>query len=643
MLNRISTTVLDIPDGKVRNAQLQELADGSWVIAWVDVNKNPDSEFNNEVFSGTFHSETGQITEIIQHSEDLQFFANSYDPILTALDDGGFALSWQLNDLCNYGYSQYIVIEDAAGQARDGPIAIFSAISLASGADILQLSNGNLIVTNPNDGVFFPSHRLVDLNGSIDKSFPLHIQGLDHVFFVQHTAFAWQDGYRVIWNHDDGALNTLRMTTYDAAGTVLGFADLTDIPNGSNINHINAVILPDGAVAVVWTQGIFRDPHEKMVQVFEADGSARSGAVSLGVGGYTQWEFPIIALDDGGFAVLVPGNEAQNLEPILSVFDANGTLLGSRIVIPDRELPEGVEIRMPTDLEQLEDGTFVVMWEDVRRFGAPMQSNVIGVLLDDIAGTRQDDVLTGTEGAQILLGYDGNDSLMGGAGDTLVGSWGDDWMEGLGTNIAFHGDEGTDTVSYATASQRASLDLLNTALAFGAARGHTWDSVEVFELSNFNDVFRGSQQADIAHGGRFSDRLYGRRGDDVLDGGIGADALYGNLGADTLTGGDDDLRDRFIYFRAADSTPDARDLITDFTPGEDRIEISRIDADTTQRFKQGFTFIGDAAFGNIAGELRFEQIGGSTLVQADRDGDGLADFEIELLGTLTLQASDFLL
>lgn len=86
-----------------------------------------------------------------------------------------------------------------------------------------------------------------------------------------------------------------------------------------------------------------------------------------------------------------------------------------------------------------------------------------------------------------------------------------------------------------------------------------------------------------------------------------------------------------------------RNVITDFTSGEDRIEISRFDADVTQGFRQSFDFLSDAAFSNTAGELRYTADGGITLVQADTNGDGVADFEIELAGEKALQTGDFLL
>jgi hypothetical protein len=45
----------------------------------------------------------------------------------------------------------------------------------------------------------------------------------------------------------------------------------------------------------------------------------------------------------------------------------------------------------------------------------------------------------------------------------------------------------------------------------------------------------------------------------------------------------------------------------------------------------------------VAGELRRKAIGSDTFVLADIDGDAVADFEIELGGSVTLSAADFLL
>ncbi len=274
---------------------------------------------------------------------------------------------------------------------------------------------------------------------------------------------------------------------------------------------------------------------------------------------------------------------------------------------------------------------------------------------DTLVAGAGDDLLLGGADADSLLGGDGDDTLNGGAGnDTLDGGTGSDTVDGGDDDDLIYGSSGADmlsgglgfdVLSYATSTSRIILDLNNSAVNFGDAVGDVVDGFEEYHASDFTDQLRGDAGDNVFFGGGVTDRLYGRAGDDSLNGEAGADAIYGNLGADEMTGGDDTARDRFIYFQMSESGVGAgnRDVITDFGSGEDRIEISRFDADITQGFKQRFDFVGDAAFSNTAGELRYEQTGGSTIVQADVNGDGIADFEIELLGQMDLIANDFLI
>ena len=254
----------------------------------------------------------------------------------------------------------------------------------------------------------------------------------------------------------------------------------------------------------------------------------------------------------------------------------------------------------------------------------------------NILGTAGADMLRGDVSDDLLKGLDGNDTLHGGLGADRL-----------------DGGAGKDLVSYQNADGRVLVDLLQDASTVpyarfydhGAPEGDIFEAVEDGLGGGFSDQFRGDNGANVLDGDNGWDRLYGRQGDDTLIGGKGGDMLYGNHGADTMTGGTTGQRDRFIYFRDTDSGVGAgnRDVITDFQSGVDRIEISRIDADITQNLKQPFDFIGATAFSNTAGELRYEQSAGATIVQADFDGDGAADFEIELTGQLSLQVVDFML
>ena len=254
---------------------------------------------------------------------------------------------------------------------------------------------------------------------------------------------------------------------------------------------------------------------------------------------------------------------------------------------------------------------------------------------DDISGNDADNMLHGGDGADTLSGGAGADTLMGGAGDdTLLGGAGDDHHVG---------GEGVDIVDYSGSERRVQVDLAGRTTGVNDGRGDTFESIEQIQGTRRNDNLLGGAEDNIFFGGNSSDRLFGRAGNDSLDGEIGNDAIYGNSGADVMTGGVGN--DRFIFFRETESRVGVgnHDTITDFVSGSDRLEIRRFDADKTVGRKQFFDFIGDEAFSGTAGELRFEfdEGLGLTLVQGDQTGDGQANFEIALVGNISLIEDDF--
>lgn len=78
-------------------------------------------------------------------------------------------------------------------------------------------------------------------------------------------------------------------------------------------------------------------------------------------------------------------------------------------------------------------------------------------------------------------------------------------------------------------------------------------------------IFDGTAETD----GRFI--FYGSDSGDVFLGGAGNDLLYGLGGGDTLSGGGG--RDTFAYYDAAQSSGAAYDILADFDPTADRIDL----------------------------------------------------------------------
>ena len=118
-------------------------------------------------------------------------------------------------------------------------------------------------------------------------------------------------------------------------------------------------------------------------------------------------------------------------------------------------------------------------------------------------------------------------------------------------------------------------------------------------------------------------------------------ARVGGAGADSLDGGTGS--DVFLFTAASDSTASARDSIVGFTRGQDRIDLSLIDANTGTTGNDAFAFIGTGAFSGVAGQLRYSTTSAGTLIQADTNGDRVADFELMIKSNYQPIAADFLL
>ncbi len=259
-----------------------------------------------------------------------------------------------------------------------------------------------------------------------------------------------------------------------------------------------------------------------------------------------------------------------------------------------------------------------------------------GVVIENGVGGSGDDRMIGNAANNSLSGNAGNDFLLGGAGaddlnggadrDTLRGGTGDDDLSAGSGNDQLSGDAGADTLV-----GDSGTNVLNGGSGADTLIGGTG-----------RDTLNGGGGNDLLQGAAANDVLNGGRGADTLDGGSGADVLLGGMGADQLTGGADN--DRFVFNFLSDSWAGAgsRDTILDFVSGADVIDVSGIDADLVDAGDQAFTVI-TTGFTNTAGELRFADSGADTIVQIDRNGDGLADMEIAVLGLTSLTADDFIL
>ncbi|MEJ5230704.1 MAG: type I secretion C-terminal target domain-containing protein, partial [Geminicoccaceae bacterium] len=111
----------------------------------------------------------------------------------------------------------------------------------------------------------------------------------------------------------------------------------------------------------------------------------------------------------------------------------------------------------------------------------------------------------------------------------------------------------------------------------------------------------------------------------VVDLGGGADRFIGGTGSDTVTGGAG--ADLFTFTAIAQSpTGTGRDVITDFTPGTDKLVFQGL-------LSGSFTYVGahtNAFAGGGNSSARFND--GTKVLEVDTNGDSIADMEVTLTG-----------
>ena len=241
--------------------------------------------------------------------------------------------------------------------------------------------------------------------------------------------------------------------------------------------------------------------------------------------------------------------------------------------------------------------------------------------IEQVFGSDFQDTLIGSGDDNLLVGGAEKDSLFGlGGNDTLRGDKGADYLDG---------GAGIDTASYASSLVGVTVNLATGTANGGDAEGDTFFLIENLSGSVENDSLTGDDGPNL---------LEGHQGNDMLFGGGGADILDGSRDQDMLTGGDGP--DTFAFSDWWHFGPDY-DYILDFKQSDgDKIDF------TESKYGDvppSLSFIGSAAFSGVAGEIRFEQANGDTLVSADTDGDGQADLAIHCTGMIDFNANDFLL
>ncbi|BBP59509.1 M10 family metallopeptidase [Pseudomonas sp. St316] len=239
--------------------------------------------------------------------------------------------------------------------------------------------------------------------------------------------------------------------------------------------------------------------------------------------------------------------------------------------------------------------------------GANLENLILtGTAHINAVGNTLDNVLVGNAGNNVLNGLGGADIMNGGAGNDIY----------VVDNVG-------DVVSE-TSTLASEIDAVSSSVSWSLGAN----------LENL--ILTGTAHIN-ATGNDLGNVLAGNTGNNVLNGGAGQDTLIGGIGTDTLIGGVG--ADRFVFSALNElSIGSGRDVIFDFSSLEgDKIDLSKFDANVLTATLNKFSFIDSNEF-TTAGQLRFVD----HILYGNVNGDLGADFEIQLVGVNTLNATDLI-
>jgi hypothetical protein len=535
--------------------------------------------------------------------------ADQVQPELTLLSDGRFVFVWVSRAVDEDGDGDFCV------RAR-----VFNADGTPQGNDFIveTTTDGNQqvpTVSALSDGRFVVTWRSDDLGDGSNSCIRARIFDADDPstaaddFVVNSTTDNFQlspsvakltnGNFVVLWHSfespGDGSANTLRGRLFDSTGTPIDDDFIVNTTTAGAQN--SAWVVPRGnGFAAVWLSQ--ESPTSYRAGLFNADGTPNGNDFLVNTSPTNEVGLvpSITVLADGRLVVTWAstdltsgsGNSQDGSENCIRarIVGTDGVPIGSDFIV--NSTPDGRQTD-PT-VVTLADGRFIFAWTSADTGDG--SNGCVRARIYNLNGTAN--------GADFIL-------------------------------------------PFATASDQLAPSI--QALADGRLVA-TWASFDNGDgdgsciRAQFFDpkIFTGTANADTWKGGNFADQISGEAGTDTLTGGFSKDRL---------TGGDDG--DIFNFdFRGETRKGAGRDVITDFQHGIDDIDLSGIDARSGAN-NQAFKWIGGADFHDRKGELHFVKINkpgqlqDKTIIEGDVNGDGRADFQIELSGLIHLSKGDFVL
>ena len=379
--------------------------DAGFVVTWLSFRQDGNEDW--AVYAQRFDKDgNAQGGEFQVSTFD---YGNQSAPQISALNDGGFVITWVSNEQDGGDEGIFGQRYNAQGEAMGGEFQINSFTKgIQYEPAVTGLENGGFVVTwssyaqdGRGYGVF--GQNFDAAGNQVGSEYQINT----HTFLQQDesTVTALTDGgYVVTWTSygQDGRGDGIYGQRFDADGNQVGTEFQANTHIWNNQNHSDIAALSDGGFVISWSSDR-QDGSQTGVyaQRFDVDGNKVDAEfiVNTTTRGY-QSEPVVTGLEGGGFVIAwnsFYGEDGDRSGVYAQRFDENGDAQGGQFLVNTHTARDQEQ----ADISALSDGGFVVTWTSDRQDGS--EEGIFGQRYDADGNTVGDEFQVNSTGHHMQM------------------------------------------------------------------------------------------------------------------------------------------------------------------------------------------------------------------------------------------------
>ncbi|WP_299978761.1 Ig-like domain-containing protein [uncultured Pseudoteredinibacter sp.] len=286
------------------------LDDGGFVLTWQSENQDGDKL---GIYARKYNAEGIAVSDEILIND----FTNNNQSLaeITAIEGGGFAITWMSDGQDGSGLGIFMKIYDDQGNAITSDIQVAdSSFSHQANPSISSLNNGNIVV-------------------------------------------AWQD-------HNNGEAGAIKAAIYSSKGELIqGNLDVSSSASAQQWPYVST--LNDGGFAVSWHENNEHGESAVMIQSFDENGTALNDEASFIANATAGEQAEIAGLEDGNILVSWVSDDDDNTGVYYSIVSPSGEVLVEQTLVNQNQAGQQVE----SHTLSLKDGGYLITWVEVNEDG----------------------------------------------------------------------------------------------------------------------------------------------------------------------------------------------------------------------------------------------------------------------------------